>query len=400
VNHDMRIALAKLQESQAILRDQRWQALPSVTAEAAATRQKASADVSPPSQPLISEHVQAGLLTSWELDLFGRTKNQIQLARAQLNVSEADVHATQISLAAQVASVYINLRGLQQQLDIAQKSVAIQKRQENLVQKRKEVGLASNLEVDQIATQLTLTEAQIPYLQQQWQTSIQRLSVLTVFPPNELEQRLNSQPATTALPTSVAVGNASDWLKRRPDVLAADYALQGALAEYNIHVADLYPRLTLIGQFGYLSTEWSQLGRESSETFNFSPVLHWAALDLTRVKARIAASDARAQASLAKFEQTVAIALEETQNAFTRFTQEELRNQHLKNALTTSTRAADFANNTYQIGSGQLEQVLDAELIRLQTAQQFANSETQRLLNLMDIYKNLGGGWAFEAPTT
>jgi multidrug efflux system outer membrane protein len=152
---------------------------------------------------------------------------------------------------------------------------------------------------------LELTRAAIPNLQARIDLSINRLAVLSGVAPETLRVRLATPQALPSLPTTLAVGDPVSLLQRRPDIQAAEQALKGAVAEYNVRVADLYPRTSLDGSLGYLSTDWSRLGEEPTETFVFAPTIRWAAFNLSRVQTQINAADARAQARLAQFEQSV-----------------------------------------------------------------------------------------------
>ncbi|MCE3252821.1 MAG: efflux transporter outer rane subunit, partial [Cellvibrio sp.] len=194
---------------------------------------------------------------------------------------------------------------------------------------------------------------------------------------------------------SFAVGNPTDLLKRRPDVRRAEQALAGSVAEYNIRVADLYPSVTFTGAIGYVSTDWTRLGNTGTDTFSFSPRIQWAAFNLGRVDAQIDAADERTQARIAEFEQQVLVALEETDNALQNFSREEERRKGLQRALATSNQAAFFARQRFEVGSSDFLSVLDAQRAQLVVSAQLAQSDMQVLLNLVAVYKSLGGGWEF-----
>ena len=260
-----------------------------------------------------------------------------------------------------------------------------------------EVGRGDQLDSARAEAQLKLTRASIPSLKAQINLSINRLAVLSGEAPETLRTQLTVDQPLPSLPTALAVGDPLSLLQRRPDIQAAEQALKGAVAEYNVRVADLYPRISLDGSLGYLSTDWSRLGEEPTETFVFAPSIRWAAFDLGRVHAHINAADARAQARLAEFEQSVQRALEETDNALQNFSREEERRATLQQAARASTQAARFARQKFEIGSGDFFSVLDAERSQLDINAQLAQSETQLLLNLIAIYKALGGGWETHA---
>jgi multidrug efflux system outer membrane protein len=396
-NHDIRIAQASLMEARSLLRNSQLGRLPTMEAKVAGQRAKTSADLLEPNAETISETFQAGFDASWEVDLFGRVRNQVRLSKAQLAAREADLRAAHVSVAAEVAATYISLRGQQYLLQVAEDSARIQGESLALTKRFAEVGRGDELDSARAEAQLELTRAAIPSLQARIDLSINRLAVLSGVAPETLRVRLATPQPLPSLPTTLAVGDPVSLLQRRPDIQAAEQALKGAVAEYNVRVADLYPRISLDGSLGYLSTDWSRLGEEPTETFVFAPTIRWAAFNLGRVQAQINAADARAQARLAQFEQSVQRALEETDNALQNFSREEERRATLQQAARASSQAARFARQKFEIGSGDFYSVLDAERSQLDINAQLAQSETQLLLNLIAIYKALGGGWETHA---
>lgn len=392
-NHSIRIAQASLEESRALLRDSKLDRYPTVEASASGVRQKQSADVVGESGSRISETYVAGFDASWELDLFGRVRNGVKLSKAQLAAREADLQAAQVSIAAEVASAYISLRGNQYLLDVALRNVLNQQETLELTQRLESMGRGDHLDVTRAESQLELTRSTIPGLNARVNVALNRIGVLTGKPGEALKAELTQVKSLPEIPASFAVGNPTDLLKRRPDVRRAEQALAGAVAEYNIHVADLYPRVTFSGGLGYLSTDWTRLGNSDTDTFSFSPRIQWAAFNLGRVDAQIDAADARTQARIAEFEQQVLVALEETDNALQNFSREEERRTGLQRALNASNQAADMANKKFEVGSSDFLTVLDAQRSQLVVSAELAQSDMQVLLNLVAVYKSLGGGW-------
>lgn len=394
-NHSVRIAQASLEESRALLRNSKLDRYPTVEAGASGTRQKQSADIVGDVDSRISESYQAGFDASWELDIFGRVRNGVKLSKAQLAAREADLQAAQVSIAAEVASAYISLRGNQYLLDVALRNVINQQETLQLTQRFEEVGRGDQLDVARAESQLELTRASIPRFHAQVNTALNRIGVLTGKPTVELKTALTQVKPLPEIPASFAVGNPTDLLKRRPDIRRAEEALAGSVAEYNIRVADLYPSVTFVGGLGYLSTDWTRLGNSGTDTFSFSPRIEWVAFNLGRVDAQIDAADARTQARIAEFEQQVLVALEETDNALQNFSREEERRSGLQRALRASNQAADIANKKFEVGSSDFLTVLDAQRSQLVVSAELAQSDMQVLLNLVAVYKSLGGGWEF-----
>ncbi len=397
-NHSIRIAQASLQESRVYLRNSKLDRYPTIEASASGTRQRQSVDVSGDASAPITESYQAGFDASWELDIFGRVRNGVKLSKAQVAARAADLQAAQVSVAAEVASAYISLRGNQYLLDVAERNAQNQQESLQLTQRFEEVGRGDQLDVARAEAQLELTRATIPALQAQVNTALNRIGVLTGQPTEQLKTALAQVKSLPAIPASFAVGNPADLLKRRPDVRRAEQALAGSVAEYNIRVADLYPGISFTGGLGYLSTDWDRLGNQETETFSFTPRIHWAAFNLGRVNAQIDAADARTQQRIAEFEQRLLVALEETDNALQNFSREEERRTGLQRALTASNQAAFFARKKFEVGSSDFLTVLDAERSQLNVSAQLAQSDMQVLLNLVAVYKALGGGWELQSP--
>jgi multidrug efflux system outer membrane protein len=398
-NHSVRIAQASLAESRALLRNSKLDRYPTIEVGVSGTRQKQSTDIIGPVDSRISETYQAGFDASWELDIFGRVRNGVKLSKAQLAAREADLQAAQVSIAAEVASAYISLRGNQYLLDVALRNVLNQQETLQLTQRFEEVGRGDQLDVARAESQLELTRSSIPGLHAQVNIALNRIGVLTGKPTAELKTALTEVKSLPEIPASFAVGNPAALLKRRPDVRRAEQALAGAVAEYNIRVADLYPSVTFTGGLGYLSTDWTRLGNSGTDTFSFSPRIQWAAFNLGRVDAQIDAADARTQARIAEFEQKILIALEETDNALQNFSREEERRTGLQRALSASNQAAFFARKKFEVGSSDFLTVLDSERSQLNVSAQLAQSDMQVLLNLVAVYKSLGGGWEFAEQT-
>lgn len=396
-NRTIHIAQASLAESRAYVRTSKLDFYPTVDANLSATRQRQSGDISGTTNARISESYQTGFDASWELDVFGRVRNGVRLSRAQEAARHADLQAAQLSVGAEVAAAYISLRGYQHLLTVAEQNAHNQLESLQLAQRFADVGRGDQLDVARAQAQLELTRATVPSISAQVNTALNRLSVLTGSATPALKTSLAQAQPLPNLPASFAVGAPRDMLQRRPDIRRAEQALIAATADYNIRVADLYPSISFSGGLGYLSSDWTRLGDANTDTFLFAPKIHWAAFNLGRVNAQIAAADARTQVRIAEFEQQVLIALEEADNSLQNFTREEQRRAGLQLAAKASHQAAEIARKKFELGSSDFLSVLDAERAQLDISAQLAQSDMQVLLNLVAIYKALGGGWELAA---
>jgi multidrug efflux system outer membrane protein len=393
-NLDVRIALANLAEARALRSAVGYDRFPTVTSDASYARTMASRETSGTAQlgDRYRDSYEAGFDASWELDLFGRVSNRIKAQQALEEASVADLQAVYVTVTAEVARNYMELRGSQYQLDIAKRNARNQRETYNITRKLVEGGRGNKLDTSRARTQLDLTLATIPPLETRTSAAINRLSVLTGQIPDALRADLTTKQALPTLPVSVAIGDASALLKRRPDIYAAERTLAAATANYNIAVAELFPSVNLVGSIGYVATNLSSFGA-SALAGSIGPSLSWRAFDLARARSEIKASDARSMAALASYEKIVLEALEETQTALTEFRNEEERRRILQSAARAAKNAAYIARQRYNEGVDDFLTVLDSERVLLDAESSLAVSETTSATDLVAVYKALGGGW-------
>jgi multidrug efflux system outer membrane protein len=222
------------------------------------------------------------------------------------------------------------------------------------------------------------------------------LSVLVGQEPTALEAELSEPENLPSLPKLVAVGTPEALLRRRPDIRFAERTLAAETARIGIATADLFPRITFTGSIALEAESFSGLGDSGSGTFFLLPRIFWAAFDLGRVRARIKAADASAEAALAQYEQTILLALEETENALVDFGRQQVRQDFLRQSAEASEKAVELAQLRYRYGVADFLTVLDAERTLLEAQDQLAQSETSTATALIAVYKALGGGWEIE----
>jgi len=399
-NHDLRGALARVEQAFALARLQGYDRLPTVTAEGGYTESQTSADQAPgvPAQALETEIYDAGAVAFWELDLFGRVRRSIESSRAEAAAAEADLRALQVSIAAEVARSYFELRGHQEQLRIAQDNAANQRETLNLTELRLKAGRGTEFDTARARAQLESTLSRIPALEADIAATIHRLAVLNGRQPGELRAELEASQPLPVLPATVAVGTPAELLRRRPDIQAAERRLAAATARIGVATADLFPRVTINGAYGSAADSLGDLFSSSTETFAFGPSISWAFLDLGRVRSRIAASDAATDAQLAAYEGTVLRALEEAESALVRYRKTRDESGHLKDAAEASTKAAQMARLRFDAGAADFLQVLDAERSLLSAEDQLAESRTRATTALVAVYRSVAGGWPERAP--
>jgi multidrug efflux system outer membrane protein len=397
-NHDLRIALSRFYEARAARGESRFDLGPTIKANGGYTEQKYSQVQTGglvPSEDL--KYYDAGFDAVWELDFFGRIRRNVEARNAELRASEAELHDAQVTVIAEVARTYFELRGQQSQLAVAQRNVENQRETLNLTTARLNAGRGTELDTSQAQAQLSRTLGTIAPLEAAVSRSIHRLSVLTGREPTALTSTLTPSRELPPLPNVVAVGNPADLLRRRPDIRVSERTLAADTARIGIAVADLFPRVTFTGSVGYAAVSASDLGDRGTRTQLIAPGISWAAFDLGRVRAQIAGARAHADGSLARYEQTVLRALEETEDALVTHARSREQLEHVGDSAAASPTAARLARARYDGGISDFLTVLDTERTQLEAEDALAQSRTDTATSLVAVYKALGGGWQ-EAP--
>jgi NodT family efflux transporter outer membrane factor (OMF) lipoprotein len=391
-NHDLRVATARIREARALLSETTFDRYPTVTSQASYTRQRLSEAVAPTIDRDI-ELYEVGFDASWELDFFGRVRRSIEASVADVGAAEANRRDVLVSLLAEVARNYFELRGTQNRLAVARRNADNQRQTLDLTNALLEGGRGTELDTSRAEAQLTSTLASIPPLETAIKRAMYRLGVLIGQPPTTLEPELSKPLELPTLPTLVALGRPDDLLRRRPDIRVTERTLEAATARVGVATADLFPRVTLAGSVALQAGSFLDVGKGGSDTFSVGPSIFWAAFDLGRVRARIRGADARTEAALAQYEQRVLLALEDTENSLVDFTRQQARRDLLRASAQASEKAQNLARQRYQFGVADFLTVLDAERTLLAAQDQLADSETLTATALVAVYKALGGGW-------
>lgn len=397
-NVDVKLAQARLQEAQANAGEARAGQLPSIGASGGVAR------VDPPGSVGSSAQYSVGGNVNWELDFFGRNRRASDAAAALVTASQAGVSAAQRVLTAEVATQYLNLRGLQQRLRVAQEALMNQRESLRIVSARQELGRGTPLDVARARALVEATEASLPALQALVERATFRLATLTGQTPRSVATTV-AAPSGEArlLPTlpfadlgKVAAGTPQTLLQRRPDVRVAQAQWVAASANTDVARADLFPRISLTGLLGFTSNRLSNFGDADSRNHSAGAFLTWPLLDFGRVRSRIAASEARTLQALLVYEQTVLLALEETEGALAQFNRNIEQTQRLENAAIASEEAARLARIRFEAGASDFLTVLDSERSVLQARDALVQAQTGTVTSLVGVYRALGGGWAVQ----
>ncbi len=394
-NWDLKGAEANLREARALYLQSGLDLFPTVVGRATYNEQKRSVaalnnrNFVPRELKLYS----TGFDAFWEIDFFGRVRRNVESSEAEVEVQEAGYRDLMVSLIAEVARNYFALRGLQNQLAVSQKNAENQAETLKITEIRLQAGRGTELDTSRAKAQLDSTKALLPRLRAAIHQAIHRLGVLTGKPPGTYLAEFLKPAPLADVPAVVRIGSPAELLRRRPDIRVAERELASATAQIGVATADLFPRVTFVGTIALEGRTLSAVGGGGSDAYSAGPRITWAAFDLGRVYARIKAADASAEASLARYQQTVLNALEETENALVGYNEQRAERDLLAQAAEASQRASELAHLRFRDGASDFLTVLDAELRLLQDQERLALSQTQTATALVALYKALGGGW-------
>lgn len=391
-NKDLQIAASRVNEAKALRAYVRFDYFPTVPGAASYTnnRQSLAQTNGLSFGPRSVEIYSAGFEATWELDLWGRVRHLNKAAAADVATAESFRYETMVSLCAAVAGSYLELRGLQNQLDVARRNVDNQRDALKITENLLQGGRGTELDTSRAQAQLNGTLAAIPFIESAISKDIHRISVLIGQQPTVLTGELFPAKAMPKMPSLVRIGNPADLLRRRPDIAAAESSLQSATEKVGVATADLFPAVTFNGT---AAIQANSLSGPGSAATSFGPHITWAAFNLGRVKAQLDAAGARAEGQLASYEQTVLGALEETENALVQYGHERTRGEYLRAAAEASEHAAKLAKEVFEAGKTDFLTVTDANRTLLLAQSELASSETTTATALVAIYKALGGGW-------
>ncbi|GHH49202.1 efflux transporter outer membrane subunit [[Pseudomonas] boreopolis] len=388
-NHDLRIAVSRVQEARAVFVERRLDQLPHVTAGGSYDRrheQSAAAG----GERVMSETATLGFDAGWELDLFGRQRRAAQAARADLEAEQANLDDAQVTVAAEVARNYFELRGVQKRIEVARTTLDNLRDTQRLTETRWNLGSGSELDVQSSRARLKAIEADIPLLEVAQAQYRRRLAVLLGRAPDSLDETLAPRP-TPAYARALALGDSAQLLRQRPDVREAERRLAAATARVGVATADLFPRISLSGFVGFLSGDAASLTRSGSKAWSLTPSISWAAFDFGTVRARLRASKAQADGALAQYEQSVLLALEDTENAMTAYARQQSRLAIVVEQAEAARRAEALAQIRYREGSEDFLTLLDAQRTRLTADDALAQAEASVNVGVVAVYKALGG---------
>jgi NodT family efflux transporter outer membrane factor (OMF) lipoprotein len=348
--------------------------------------------------PLAFSNWLYGFNLSWELDLWGRIRRNIESSNANLDASVEDYDAALVTLLADVATNYVQYRVAQQRIKIAQDNVRIQEGVLGLAEAKFRVGTATKLDVEQARTILEQTRSSIPALQIALGQASDTLCILVGFPPRDLEPELGPGPplgnsAMPRTPAWVAAGIPADLLRRRPDVRAAERRVAAQSAQIGVAEADLYPTIFINGLIGWDAADFSKAFELNSFLGTITPGFRWNILNYGRIKNNVRLQTARTNELIAAYQATVLSAGREVQTPLRGFLRSREQADDLDRSVKAAAEATNLGVQQYRTGVIDFNRVFNLATTQVQQQDQLAVSEGNIALNLVNVYRALGGGW-------
>jgi multidrug efflux system outer membrane protein len=336
---------------------------------------------------------QDGFDASWELDLFGRVRRSVESANAQTESEIENRNDALVSLEAEVAQTYSQLRGAQLLKQITLAEIDSEQQILDLTREQARVGLTSQSDVESATAQVGSLQAQLPQFDAQIAQSMNGLAVLTGSPPGALDEELEAPGAVPPVPPSVPIGLPSTLARRRPDIRHAESDLHAATAEIGVAVAQMYPDVSLTGTIGTRATQAKYLAHWSSLFWSVGPSISLPIFEGGALRANVRIAKAQAGQAALQYRSTVLKALQDVENALVSYRTDQDRREALTRTVEANRISLQLATDSYRKGLVSFVTVLDAERQLAETRQQLAQSTVSVTTDLIAVYKALGGGW-------
>jgi len=392
---DMQVARARVREARARRGMSEADRFPTLTAGGSASRKRSSKEAG---SGATTELYNAGFDASWELDVFGGVRRAVEAADAELQASEEDLRDVLISLIAEVALNYVELRTFQTRLYVAKENLKSQEETYHITQWRHQAGMITELDVDQARFNLDQLRSDIPSLYTGLEQAKNRIAVLLGRQPGALSVLLDERKSIPLTPLEIGVGLPAEALRRRPDVRRAERQLAAQTARIGVATAASYPDFSLAGSIGLESLMLGNLFTAGAKTASIAGNVGWTLFDAGRIRENIEVKTALQEQLLKQYEATVLAALEDVENALLAYVNEQARRHALINGSQAAQRAVALALHEYDSGLVDFQVVLDAQRSSLSLQNQLAISEGELTSNLIRLYKALGGGWESQQP--
>jgi NodT family efflux transporter outer membrane factor (OMF) lipoprotein len=397
---NVKTALSRVREARAQVVIARSNRMPAVSAGLSGTASHTSTEAGGAigAEDDLQQSFSLALDATWELDVFGERRSEIDAANATAGAVSLDLADVLTSAMADGASQYIGVRTLQERIRLAEQNTRVQADTLEIAQFRVQAGLTTELDIYQARTNLESTRAQIAALQLELTQRIHALSVLQGATPTALMFALSVSSAIPSPPIDVAIGVPAEALRRRPDVRAAERRIAAQALHADAARARLYPRFSLAGSIGLETLDIARLFVPGAGFFRVSPSVSWSVFDRRQLKQNVVIADEQTTQAAIQYETVVLRALQEVEGALAAYAQEQIRRDRLSDAVTAAQQTADLAILRYNSGLRDFRDVLDAQRSLVSLQDQLALSYSNVSTAVVSLYRAIGGGWTALPP--
>ncbi len=399
-NLDLQLAEARIREARAAKGTASSSLGPTVSASGSFSRKRSAltgGEAGGASQGMtrgvITDQYEAGFDAVWEVDIFGGVRRSVEAAQAELEATVEARRDVLVTLTAEVARNYVDLRVLQQRRAIALYNLKAQQRTAELTRQRFEGGFASFLDVANAKALVATTAGQIPLLEASARKAIHALSLLMGIEPGALAEELSSAGEIPTPPSAVMLGVPSDLLRRRPDIRRAERQLHAATARIGVAMAELFPKITISGSIGLQASDLASWLNWVSRLWSFGPSVKWRVFETNRIRSEVAQREALQEQALIAYQQTVLTALREVEDALVTAAKEEEHRKTMVEAVAANEKAVELATKLYTEGQTDFLNVLQAQRSFYAAQDDLVQSRGTSSIAIISLYKALGGGW-------
>jgi len=395
-NTDLRAAVARLDQARAALREVRNDRLPQASLEAGATYGRFSQNRRPIGSDQEDWQFDTGLSVSYEVDLSGRVRRNIEAARGDTAAAAADADAVRVAIVAETTRAYADAAAAAERQAVAERIVELLDQSVRLTSKRFEAGRATRLDVSRIAALREQRRALVPPIVAERQAALFRLATLTGRAPQALPADASARTTTPDLDRPIPIGDGAALIARRPDIRAAERRLAAATARIGVATAELYPRISLGGSVGSSSNSLGNMFGAGPLSWLLGPLISWNFPNQEAARARIEGAEAGSREALAGFDGTMLRALQETETALSAYARQAEAQQALASARDEAGRAVRITRARQREGTIDFLELLDAERTFADTEADLASSRARIVGAQIDLFRALGGGWEGE----
>jgi len=400
-NKDLKIALARIRQSRAVLGVSEKQLDPSLSGSALYRRSQSGTPTAEDPDPVLfstgNDYFNTGFDASWEIDLFGKKQRSIEAAAAELEASEEGFRSVLVSLVSETASNYVRLRTLQQQLEIVQRNLELQERTLSVLEDQEAAGLIGALRVQQSRYSIENTRSRIPGYSISIEETLNTLAILLGELPGNLHEELTAPGPIPVPGVEIAIGIPADILRRRPDIRNAERMLAAQTARIGVATADLYPVFSLSGFLGMTAGSADAFFSDNSPTASITPFISVPIFNRGRIRDQIEIQNALQERAMIEYETIVLDAIKEVRDAIMAYGEEQKRYRILERGAAEARSALDTADERYRSGLVDFLDVLDAQRALLSFEETQVGSRGTITQDLIRLYKALGGGWKPES---